>query len=255
MAERFGAARWVPACAGTTGGTGQNLRGAVLLRFSTVTAELLAAVDATTGDARDDAAGAALAAATAVGVPFVGVELAGAAAPALPASPHRRGSGQRQWEHSAVCGWLGPVDVGDSHGPPFVIQAPLWRGLGMLDRDRFVVGDTAWEKVAPLLPGKPTDPGATGKDNRLFLEAVLWRVRTGGAPRDPPGGFGKRKNVFQRFRPRGKGGGFERGFACLSGGPDFEYALVDGTIVAAHHKASGARGGPKAKPSDARAAA
>src|SRR3712207_3733623 len=51
----------------------------------------------------------------------------------------------------------------------------------MLDRDRFVVGDTAWEKVAPLLPGKPTDPGATGKDNRLFLEAVLWRVRTGGA--------------------------------------------------------------------------
>ena len=51
----------------------------------------------------------------------------------------------------------------------------------MLDRDRFVVDDTAWEKVAPLLPGKPTDPGGTGKDNRLFLEAVLWRVRAGGA--------------------------------------------------------------------------
>ena len=49
----------------------------------------------------------------------------------------------------------------------------------MLDRSRFMIGDAAWEKVAPLLPGKPTDPGATGKDNRLFLEAVLWRVRTG----------------------------------------------------------------------------
>jgi hypothetical protein len=41
------------------------------------------------------------------------------------------------------------------------------------------MGDTVWEKVAPLLPGKPTNPGGMGKDNRLFLEAVLWRVRAG----------------------------------------------------------------------------
>jgi transposase len=75
----------------------------------------------------------------------------------------------------------------------------------VLDRDRFVVGDTAWEKVAPLLPGKPTDPGATGKDNRLFLEAVLWRVRTGAPWRDLPSGFGKWNSVFQRFPPLGEG--------------------------------------------------
>ena len=56
----------------------------------------------------------------------------------------------------------------------------------MLDRGRFVVDDAAWEKVAPLLPGKPTDSGATGRDNRLFLEAVLWRVRTGVPWRDLP---------------------------------------------------------------------
>ena len=124
----------------------------------------------------------------------------------------------------------------------------------MLDRDRFVVSDTAWEKVAPLLPGKPTDPGATGKNNRLFLEAVLWRVRTGVPWRDLPGGFGRWNSVFQRFRRRVKGGVFERVFACLSGEPDFEYALVDGTIVTAHQKASGARGGPKPRPSDARGA-
>ena len=49
----------------------------------------------------------------------------------------------------------------------------------MLERSRFVVGDAAWEKIGPLLPGKASDPGATAKDNRLFLEAVLWRVRTG----------------------------------------------------------------------------
>ena len=48
---------------------------------------------------------------------------------------------------------------------------------------------------------------------------------------------------------------FERVFTCLSGEPDFEYALIDGTIVTAHQKASGARGGPKARPSAARAVA
>jgi transposase len=43
----------------------------------------------------------------------------------------------------------------------------------MLQRARFVVSDAVWEKVAPLLPGKVSDPGATARDNRLFLEAVL----------------------------------------------------------------------------------
>jgi hypothetical protein len=42
----------------------------------------------------------------------------------------------------------------------------------VVDRDRFVVSDTAWGKVASLLPGKASDRGATAKDNRLFLEAV-----------------------------------------------------------------------------------
>src|SRR4028118_733242 len=112
-----------------------------------------------------------------------------------------------------------------------------------MDRDRFVVSDAVWAKVADLLPGKATDPGATGKDNRLFLEAVLWRVRTGVPWRDLPSGFGHWNSVFQRFRRWVKGGVFERILGCLSDEPDFEYALIDGTIVTAHHKASGARGG------------
>src|SRR3954464_8104248 len=114
----------------------------------------------------------------------------------------------------------------------------------MLEKARFVVGDAAWEKGAPPLPGKASDPGATARDNRLFLEAVLWRVRTGAPWRDLPGAFGKWNSVFQRFRRWGKGGGFERIFACLSDKLDFEYALIDGTIVTAHQKASGAKGGP-----------
>ena len=125
----------------------------------------------------------------------------------------------------------------------------------MLERSRFVVGDAAWEKIAPLLPGKASDPGATATDNRLFLEAVLWRVRTGVPWRDLPSDFGHWNSIFQRFRRWVKRGVFARIFACLSDEPDFEYALVDGTIVTANQKASGARGGPKARPSGVRVAA
>ena len=125
----------------------------------------------------------------------------------------------------------------------------------MSERSRFVVSDAAWEKIASLLPGKASDPGATARDNRLFLEAVLWRVRTGAPWRDLPSGFGRWNSVFQRFRRRVKGGVFERVFACLSDEPDFECAPVDGTIVTAHHKASGARGGPGTRRSAARAVA
>ena len=123
-----------------------------------------------------------------------------------------------------------------------------------MDQDRFVVSDAVWAKVVSLLPGKATDPGATGKDNRLFLEAVLWRVRTGAPWRDLPSGFGNWNSVFQRFRRWVRAGVFERLFERMSDEPDFEYALIDGTIVSAHQKASGAKGGLKTRPSAGREA-
>jgi transposase len=125
----------------------------------------------------------------------------------------------------------------------------------LVDRDRFVVSDAAWEKIASLLPGKASDRGVTAKDNRLFLEAVLWRVRTGLPWRDLPRDFGKWNSIFQRFRRWVRAGVFERIFECLSGEPDFEYVLLDGTIVTAHQKASGAKGGRNLKPSAGHAAA
>ena len=114
---------------------------------------------------------------------------------------------------------------------------------------RFVVTDEVWEKVAPHLPGKASDCGVTATDNRLFLEAILWRVRTGSPWRDLPKAFGEWNSVFQRFRRWAKKGVFERLFERLSEEPDFEYALIDGTIVSVHQKASGARGGLKIRPS------
>ena len=125
----------------------------------------------------------------------------------------------------------------------------------MADRERVMVSDAAWEKLAPMLPGKASDPGATGKDNRLFLEAVLWRVRTGSPWRDLPAAFGKWNSVFTRLRRWARAGAFERVFEQLPDEPDFECALIDGTIVTAHQKASGAKGGLSIRLSGARAVA
>ena len=125
----------------------------------------------------------------------------------------------------------------------------------MVDRDRFVVDDETWAKVEALLPGKASDRGVTARDNRLFLEAVLWRVRTGLPWRDLPDDFGNWNSVFQRFRRWAVAGVFDRIFQRLSGEPDFEYALIDGTIVSANQKANGANGGLKIRLSAARVAA
>lgn len=39
--------------------------------------------------------------------------------------------------------------------------------------DRFSLTDAQWEKMAPYCLGKPIDPGRTGSDCRVFMEAVL----------------------------------------------------------------------------------
>lgn len=110
---------------------------------------------------------------------------------------------------------------------------------------RQVLSDEQWEQVAPLLPGKLGDPGRSGDNNRLFLEGVLWIVRTGSPWRDLPVEFGRWNSVFQRFRRWARKGVFESLFKSLSGDPDFEYAIIDGTIVRVHQDGTGARGGLK----------
>ena len=117
---------------------------------------------------------------------------------------------------------------------------------------RLMLSDAQWERVEPLLPGKA---GRSGTDNRRFLEAVLWLVRTGVPWRDLPAAFGCWNTAFRRFRRWACKGVFERLFTALSGAPDFEYALVDGTIVRVHQHGAGAKGGLALRPSAARAAA
>lgn len=123
-----------------------------------------------------------------------------------------------------------------------------------MNEERFVVSDMLWRRLEPRLSGKISDAGATAKDNRLFLEAVLWRVRTGSPWRDLPPAFGRWNSPFRQFRRQTKAGIFESLFKDMSNDPDLEYALIDGTIVQVHQKATGAKGGPSIKPLGARAA-
>ena len=120
---------------------------------------------------------------------------------------------------------------------------------------RTVLSDVQWERIAPLLPGKKGDPGRSGENNRRFVEGVLWVVRTGAPWRDLPDCFGKWFSVWKRFRRWALKGVFERLFQALSDEPDFEYALIDDTIIKVHRHATGAKGGLSIRPSAARAAA
>ena len=106
----------------------------------------------------------------------------------------------------------------------------------------------AGKRIEPLVPGTARDRGVTAKNTRLFLEAVLWRVRVGSPWRDLPPGFGAWNSVFRRFRRWAEKGIFQRIFEAVSGDPDFEYVLIDGTIVSVHQKASGAKGGLSIRP-------
>ena len=120
---------------------------------------------------------------------------------------------------------------------------------------RTVLTDAQWEQIAPLLPGKKGDPGRSGDDNRRSLEGILWIVRTGAPWRDLPDVFGNWFTVWKRFRRWALKGVFEKVFKTLSGEPDMEYALIDGTIVKVHRHGAGAKGGLKIRPSANRAAA
>ncbi|MEQ8294184.1 MAG: transposase [Roseovarius sp.] len=117
---------------------------------------------------------------------------------------------------------------------------------------RMVVTDRVWQRLEGHVPGKALDAGATAKDNRLFLEAVFWRVRTGLPWRDLPREFGNWNSQFRRFRRWAESGIFEGLFDAMRDDPDFEYALIDGTIVQVDQKSAAANGGLRLRPSGAR---
>ena len=106
---------------------------------------------------------------------------------------------------------------------------------------RYGLRDDQWERIKDGLPGQEGHVGVTAKDNRIFVEAVIYRFRSGIAWRDLPERFGNWNSIHRRFSRWSKSGVFEKIFRILSADADMEFLLMDGTIVKAHQHASGAK--------------
>ena len=120
---------------------------------------------------------------------------------------------------------------------------------------RRTLSDAQRHRIEALAPGKAGDRGATARDNRLFVDAVLWIARTGSPWRDLPPELGAWNSTWRRFDRWARAGVWERLLAALAEDPDFECVIIDATIVRAHQHAAGGKGGLKPRPSAARAAA
>ena len=117
---------------------------------------------------------------------------------------------------------------------------------------RYGLRDDQWLRIAGILPGRPGTVGRPANNNRLFVEAVLYRYRAGIPWRDLPERFGNFSIVHTRFSRWARRGVWKKLFEHLAQDADNEYAMIDSTIVRAHQHSAGAlKKGALNKPSGA----
>ena len=80
---------------------------------------------------------------------------------------------------------------------------------------------------------------------RLFVNGVLWVLRSGAQWDELPERYGKHKSVHKRFARWAKKGVWERIFAELIDDPKNEYVMLDATLVRAHQQAATGKGAAK----------
>lgn len=108
---------------------------------------------------------------------------------------------------------------------------------------RHDISDHVWNLLEPHLPGRVGCWGTAARDNRLFINAVFWILRTGAPWRDLPPDLGNWNNVNRRFcRWRDKGV-WEKLLDILIEDPDYEWLMIDASHCKVHPHAAGARGG------------
>jgi transposase len=106
---------------------------------------------------------------------------------------------------------------------------------------RYALRDDQWDRIKDVLPGRAGSVGVTAKDNRLFVEAVLYRYRAGIPWRDIPERFGDFRIIHLRHCRWSKKGVWKKIFELLAKEADNEYAMIDSTIVRAHQHSAGAK--------------
>jgi transposase len=105
--------------------------------------------------------------------------------------------------------------------------------------------DAQWRRLQRALPKQKSGPEALLGD-RLFIEAVLFRAKTGLPWRDLPERFGPWKSVYNRFNNWARKGHWATIFRELQLDVDDTGSIVDGSVVRAHQDASGGKGGSNA---------
>ncbi len=111
---------------------------------------------------------------------------------------------------------------------------------------RHDISDHVWSLLEPHLPGRRGVWGGIANDNRRFINAVFWILRTGAPWRDLPPDYGDWKNTHRRFCLwRGKGV-WEALLETLIDDPDYEWLMIDASHVKVHPDAAGAVGGNQA---------
>jgi len=112
---------------------------------------------------------------------------------------------------------------------------------------RYELSHRQWEQIESLLPGKAGDPGRTASDNRLFVNGVLWVLRSGARWSDLPARYGQYKSVHKRFTRWAANGVWDRVFQSLTKDRDNEYLMIDSSIVRAHAQAATGKGGARTR--------
>jgi|SRR5579862_754951 len=106
---------------------------------------------------------------------------------------------------------------------------------------RYEITDEQFDRIKDFLPGRKGHIGVTAKDNRQFINGILWILRSGAPWRDLPERYGKWNNVHRRFSRWVKRGIFEKIFRALSLNAETEVLMIDSSIIKAHQHAAGAK--------------
>lgn len=111
---------------------------------------------------------------------------------------------------------------------------------------RHDISDRVWKLLEHALPGGEGKVGRKAIDNRQFINAVFWILRTGAPWRDLPPDYGDWKNTHRRFCRWRDRGIWEGLLEVVMVEPDLEWLMIDSTHIKVHPHAAGAKGGNQA---------
>ena len=114
---------------------------------------------------------------------------------------------------------------------------------GRIMQKRHEINDTDWERIKDAIPPENTGKGRPSKPNRVMLNGMLYRAKTGIPWRDLPERYGPWETVYSRFRLWIKNGVFQTLFDSLTADADMQDVSIDSTSCKAHQHSAGAKKG------------